>query len=444
MSIIKYAKKHHSQLFQRPSNHTHHLDGLRAISCLLIILYHVFFLTSLFVPFETFNEFLKNTPTYYSWIWGLDKTVDSFFVISGFLIGQILLKEMGKTGTLSLGNFYWRRYLRLTPVYLLAIFIFYLVAPKQQSENIWANIFYINNFLPFESMSMPWTWSLAVEEQFYLLLPLLLLATKALSPSHHLIRNLIGVSLALFLLSFFVRALIVFSNETISTSGYSELFNSRAGILVYFDSIYVNLHTRFGPFILGFLAALLLQHKQHNMELFFKNQQIGYRILTQTITFLALIIIILSLFANGNKHWIGSAEHSLWFLICDRNLFALALTWILVSLYFPSGIGLLIKQFLSAKIFYPLAQLSYSLYLFHYMLAIPVVFSLVKTLEANYELGVLAGYHWYFLATVILLILCLPVSYLIYITIERPFIDLRPSSPQLSNKPPMAEGVQRV
>lgn len=135
------------------------LDGLRAIAILLVLGCH--------------TDVLKG-----GWI-----GVDVFFVLSGYLITNILLRELRETGSVDLGAFYTRRAFRLLPA--LAILCGFQVirswfspnGPEIREATIigalylenWNNVF---QFAPFDLMGH--TWSLAVEEQFYLLWPLLL------------------------------------------------------------------------------------------------------------------------------------------------------------------------------------------------------------------------------------------------------------------------------
>lgn len=135
------------------------LDGLRAVAILLVLACH--------------TELMPG-----GWI-----GVDVFFVLSGYLITSILLAELRQTGDISLANFYWRRCLRLMPA-LGVLVIFQLVRAmfNQNGAEIrdatligalyvenWNNVFH---FGPFGLMGH--TWSLATEEQFYILWPLLL------------------------------------------------------------------------------------------------------------------------------------------------------------------------------------------------------------------------------------------------------------------------------
>ena len=107
--------------------------------------------------------------------------VNVFFALSGFLITMLLIKERSVTGTISLRGFFMRRALRIFPLYLLAITLL-LVMDVIGAANIESCAFafaysYTLNFAPISCSfsSMSHFWSLAVEEHFYLLWPLIFL-----------------------------------------------------------------------------------------------------------------------------------------------------------------------------------------------------------------------------------------------------------------------------
>lgn len=109
--------------------------------------------------------------------------VEAFFVISGFLITWLLLAEVDAHGRIALGAFYQRRAARLLPAfyaYLIVGLLLLVVRDKPVPwDAVWASSLYVINyyqaFTGAESHYLSHTWSLAVEEQFYLLWPLLLI-----------------------------------------------------------------------------------------------------------------------------------------------------------------------------------------------------------------------------------------------------------------------------
>ncbi|HEX8849225.1 MAG TPA: acyltransferase [Gemmatimonadaceae bacterium] len=145
------------------------LDGLRAVSIGLVLLSHA-----------TMGPPLNSGPGAILSQGALGVSV--FFVISGFLITGLLLREMDTTGTISLRRFYLRRTLRIFPAYYVFIGVMALLAwlgvLHFAPENLVAAATYTANYCFGCQSRDAWflghTWSLSVEEQFYLLWPLLL------------------------------------------------------------------------------------------------------------------------------------------------------------------------------------------------------------------------------------------------------------------------------
>jgi peptidoglycan/LPS O-acetylase OafA/YrhL len=140
------------------------LDGLRALSIMMVLYGHAAgtrFGPSLGV-YEHFGH-LANLG------------VRIFFVISGYLITSLLLREVGKTGTLSLTNFYFRRTMRIFPAFY--IFLFAIAAAQWlhwielQPGDLLHGLTYTTNFHYQRSWWIGHIWSLSIEEQFYLLWP---------------------------------------------------------------------------------------------------------------------------------------------------------------------------------------------------------------------------------------------------------------------------------
>ena len=162
-----------SSLVYRPD-----IDGLRAVAVLLVIAYHVVALK----------------------IWGGFVGVDVFFVISGYLISSVILREIGEL-RFSLLAFYERRIRRIFPALIAMLFVtavfscIYLLPSelKDFSKSLLAtvfslsNIYFLNNSdyfaAPNASKPLLHTWSLAVEEQFYIFFPLFLVTIRRFVPN---------------------------------------------------------------------------------------------------------------------------------------------------------------------------------------------------------------------------------------------------------------------
>jgi peptidoglycan/LPS O-acetylase OafA/YrhL len=149
------------------------LDGLRAVSILIVVLSHFMTLIG-----------LKHVPG------RLGVTI--FFFISGFIITRLLLREDERTGTVRLSRFYIRRWFRLSPALLVCVAITVTVLARLGYYVPWADtaavLFYYANYHEiFSGFALtgsvgesPFvvTWSLAVEEHFYAILPLLVLICR--------------------------------------------------------------------------------------------------------------------------------------------------------------------------------------------------------------------------------------------------------------------------
>lgn len=107
--------------------------------------------------------------------------VDVFFVLSGFLITCILVEELHDTGRIRLGAFWMRRVLRLLPALLVfagTVMLLIRWMPSTTTRGLWPALFYVMNWFRISGQpagAFEHTWSLAIEEQFYLLWPLALI-----------------------------------------------------------------------------------------------------------------------------------------------------------------------------------------------------------------------------------------------------------------------------
>ena len=178
------------------------LDGLRALSVGVVLLYHAGF----------------------SWMHGGFFGVEVFFVVSGFLITSLLLDESDRNGQVSFRQFWLRRARRLFPALyavLLAVAVWAAIAgsAEQQSQvrrDIPWSVFYVNNWgqilgnVPYFAGEPPLLrhlWSLAVEEQWYLIWPLVFVALLRVRVPRHVIGGaIVAAAFVAFAYMFWMHA----------------------------------------------------------------------------------------------------------------------------------------------------------------------------------------------------------------------------------------------
>ena len=136
------------------------LDAIRAIAVLLVMISHFIPGSSAIAPLGGIG-------------------VRLFFVLSGFLITRILLDARAQPLSDALRVFYGRRFLRIFPLFYFALFVSFVLDFGAVRDTIWWHVTYLSNFLIYSRHewlgAVTHFWSLAVEEQFYLAWPLLVL-----------------------------------------------------------------------------------------------------------------------------------------------------------------------------------------------------------------------------------------------------------------------------
>lgn len=148
------------------------LDGLRALSIATVILGH----SKWFLP-----QFLVSSSLYRFTIGNSRSGVTVFFVISGYLITNLLLRELDKTGRISLSQFYFRRSMRIFPAFyfylaVIGVLLWRHILPPMNAKSFIAAATYTWCYYPHASGTfLQHSWSLSIEEQFYLFWPVLLL-----------------------------------------------------------------------------------------------------------------------------------------------------------------------------------------------------------------------------------------------------------------------------
>jgi|MDTG01.5.fsa_nt_gb peptidoglycan/LPS O-acetylase OafA/YrhL len=337
------------------------IDGLRAIAVIAVVFYHA-----------NFKIIFENKE--YNFLSGGYLGVDIFYVISGYLITQLILNDI-KTKNFSFLNFYERRARRLLPALFVVIFTsiiagYFLMLPSQfknLSDSALSSLFFISNFYFYfsdnyfaEASSLKpllHTWSLSIEEQFYLIFPPLLYFLYKKN------KNIIKILLLL----------IIFS---LAFSQFGSFFFKELNFYILISRIWE----------LAFGALIAFYH--------FRNYKITSKILNKKlIYFFSLILILIPFFIYNEE----TPHPSL------MTIFTILGTGIII---FYQNEKNLLKSILSSKPFVCVGLISYSFYLWHYPI---LAFKKIKSQNLSEFDKVEA------------ILLALVLSVTSYFFIERPF-----------------------
>jgi peptidoglycan/LPS O-acetylase OafA/YrhL len=215
------------------------LHGLRVLGIVSVVQYHVtwIFWGERGIPLNL--SFVDGSLTIF---FGMDL----FFILSGFLIGSILLRSLAKSGTQDLRRFYLRRVLRTFPPYYVVLTVLALALPltPMQRQHLPFEYAYLTNFVSLHrpEVIMFWGWSLSLEEQFYLTVPLLFFVLHRLRSD----RARIGLLGALWVSALAVRLFLFYRHAPWKD-------------IDLYGALYFRTHTRFDTLVAGILLAFVHQ-----------------------------------------------------------------------------------------------------------------------------------------------------------------------------------------
>ena len=306
------------------------IDSLRALAVLAVIIYHV---DVNYLP----GGFLG---------------VDLFFVLSGYLISSLIIKEFRKTGTVNLYNFYIRRARRLLPavyfmitVGLVVMVLFNEVLLRKShldaifgyiySSNWWYIFHKLDYFDSFGAQSpFKHLWSLAIEEQFYMIFPLLFLLVnrkkKSKDGKYKLNKNFLYVVLGLILVSL-IAHILLFDINNISR-------------------IYFGTDTRAFSLLVGVVGAILYPMERLHAKVT-PQQNMIYSVVS--LVSIATLITVM----------IYTSEYN---TLLYRGGFLLVAILGLIVIISSGKQHTLMSRLLSFKPIVFIGKISYSLYLWHF------------------------------------------------------------------------------
>jgi peptidoglycan/LPS O-acetylase OafA/YrhL len=281
----------------------------------------------------------------------------------------------------------------------------------------------VQNFVQdYSAYFLPFSWSLAVEEQFYLLLPLYLafILLKTERPFFHLF--------ILLVISLLIRTFIILNDDILREESIKGIIFDAHNFGHYFVVIYDNLYTRFGAFIGGIAAAYAYRYRQEQSLHFLQSK------LASLITIFAMLIALsLCLMPVLMKGFELNQNMNIFLNIARRNIVCLCAAWLLFCGIFAIQGQTLIhnnarrfNQTMSLKIFYPFGHLLYSMYLFHYI-AVAFVLGNMHLNFRLFDIDYMQHFGWWMLLAVILSFIgTVIIAIFSYLFIEAPIMKLRP------------------
>jgi peptidoglycan/LPS O-acetylase OafA/YrhL len=371
------------------------LHGMRVVAIISVVQYHV-------TTILTLEERLPLDRSWATTSMSIFFGMDLFFVLSGFLIGSILLHSIETSGTTQLRRFYLRRVFRTFPSYYVVLTGLVLYALVQGTltalhrENLPFEYAYLTNYrrIGRDTLMMLWAWSLALEEQFYLAVPFLFFMLQRVR------RDALRLGL---LGTFWASALVI--RLTIFLRGHDWRYAD------LYDAVYFKTHTRFDTLVAGIVLAYVQRRYGASIARWLQNP--GARA-ALAMPSLACLWILMQPWIFGEEHMLLVRVFS-WGTITSVMYFG----WTLLLLNDSGG---WVQRALSLSVFRRFATLGYGVYLVHIPVCDALVRPLARTLTRTQGWPISAVW---FLAVGLLIGASLAVSYLLHVLVEKPSLRIR-------------------
>ncbi len=324
--------------------------------------------------------------------------MDLFFVLSGFLIGTILLRSAASPGSRSLRRFYLRRIFRTFPPYylLLTSLVIWMPMGAAQRHNLWMEFAYVSNYarplVPGDLM-MPWGWSLALEEQFYLAVPLLIVLLYKLRGDAARLAAL-GV---LWALPLCIRLVVHFLHPLWSDPELAS-------------AIYCPTHTRLDTLIGGIMIAYVQNRWRQPIEDALRTPFVRAAL---ALPSLACLWILTHVSIFGERA-VPLVHVFAWGTLTTIMYFG----WL--TLLLNGGDGW-VRRALSLPVFRVVATLGYGIYLLH----IPVWAYLFPKICAFGRHGARPPWIVWSVGVGLLMAASIAGAYVLHVFVEKPFLRLR-------------------
>lgn len=344
------------------------LDGMRGIAVLLVLTFHFAWTFPGDDPNAATTFAQKCAVRVHDLLWTGWVGVDLFFVLSGYLITRGLVSNSEKPLGARLKMFWMRRVLRIFPLYYAFVVVGSIAALSVSGGDAWVPGLsywaYMQNYaLAFDDEVLRWTahfWSLAIEEQFYFVWPIVALVVSR--------RRLIPTIVALIAFVIALRAWFIF--QGMSVSALREQLHNEHGIAKF---VYRATFTRADGLLLGAFVAVTQR------EVFHPVSKIWRRLRLPILVGTSLALAGLYALAGGLNDY-------------DRRVMAIG--YGMLALFFASAISMCsdavigdrVRRFLLWRPLVACGKVSYGMYIFHWVLVVFLVPHLLR-LQATMSIG---------------------------------------------------------
>jgi peptidoglycan/LPS O-acetylase OafA/YrhL len=322
--------------------------------------------------------------------------MDLFFILSGFLIGSILFRSLEVAGKQQIRRFYIRRVFRTFPSYYVTLTYLALTTALtvNQLHNLKLEYLYLTNFVKHLGADtiMFWGWSLALEEQFYLTVPLLFVALTHLRSDRSRIALLV-----LFWLSALGVRLYIFLRYGPWTD------------LALYGALYFRSYTRFDTLVCGILLALVHRRYKERITDWLKDP---FHRAVLSMGCLSCLWILMKPAMFGDRT-LQTVHVFAWGSITSLMYFGFLILFLHTDGW--------LQRALSAPQFRKIATLGYGVYLVHIPILYALVVPLARTLDKS---GSPHSVIWG-MSLVLLMGMSLVLAYVMHVVIEKPSLRFR-------------------
>lgn len=382
------------------------LNGIRSISMFWVILGHGFLFSLSVVknPLTLLGSVASRFST--QPIVNAYFAVDTFFVLSGFLVMYLSLRELSRTKTkLSsiswfLLKFYVHRILRITPTLFIFLIFFWKVAKylgdgpfwdsmigvTNQCDNTWWHvILYINNFFSINTDCISWTWYLADDMQFFIISPLFIFPAYFFPFPFPFLPIIFAIVISLIPTVSVIAVNDLHANFFFPYNHLTDgLFPSLANVTVNdLTSIYYTKpYTRISAYLVGLALGYLIYKISVWKTLTGNKRALNMRLTIVSLISWPICIACLfglqyGLYSSYHGHVFSKFQNILYLGVC-RVLWGVGLSLFIFICY--AGYGGPINTFLSMDVWVPLSRLTFATYLVHPLILFMFYFTLRQTI----------------------------------------------------------------